>query len=249
MLGASAALAWMRHSRQERGMARKGNPGIVRRLWRAVLRLVLIAGAAAVLLVLLFRWVNPPVTYLMLSEWRRLGGIERDWVPLAAMSEHLPLSAAAAEDANFCRHAGFDLDGIRAAMADEGRLRGGSSISQQVAKNVFLWPGRSWLRKGLEAGFTVLIELLWPKRRIMEVYLNVAEMGEGVFGAEAAARRYWGLGAAGLGPQRSARLMAVLPDPRRRSPVGGSRFIASRGAAIQSGAATIRSDGRAGCFL
>ena len=165
------------------------------------------------------------------------------------MSPDLPLSAAAAEDANFCRHWGFDLAGIRAAMADSERVRGGSSISQQVAKNVFLWPARSWLRKGLEAGFTLLVEALWPKRRIMEVYLNVAEMGEGVFGAEAAARHFWKVGAADLGPQRSGRLMAVLPDPRRRSPVSGSAYVARRGAAIQKGAATIRADGRGACFL
>ena len=118
-----------------------------------------------------------------------------------------------------------------------------------MAKNVFLWPGRTWLRKGLEAGATLLIELTWPKRRIMEVYLNVAETGEGVFGVQAAARHYWDLGAADLGPQRSARLMAVLPDPKHRSPVSGSGYIARRGAAIEKGAATLRADGRAACFL
>jgi monofunctional biosynthetic peptidoglycan transglycosylase len=222
---------------------------LLRRLWRLALRTLLFAALAAVGLVLLFRWVDPPPGILMLAERVRLGGIERDWTPLASMSDNLPLSAAAAEDANFCRHAGFDLAGIRAALADDGRLRGASTISQQVAKNVFLWPGRTWTRKGLEAGFTLLIELLWPKRRIMEVYLNVAEMGEGVFGAEAAARRYWDLGAAELGPRRSARLMAVLPDPQTRSPVSGSSFIARRGAQIEQGAATLRADGRAACFL
>ena len=200
-------------------------------------------------LVLLFRWVDPPPGYLMIAERLRLGGIERAWVPLERMSPNLPLSAAAAEDADFCRHWGFDIAGIRAAMADTERVRGGSTISQQVAKNVFLWPARSWVRKGLEAGFTLLIEVFWPKRRIMEVYLNVAEMGEGVFGAEAAALGYWELRAAELGPQRSARLMAVLPDPRDRSPVSGSAYIARRGAAIEKGAATIRADGRAACFL
>jgi monofunctional glycosyltransferase len=225
------------------------NRRLMRRLWRGLVRLAAAAVLAAVALVLLFRWVNPPVTLVMLEERARLGGIERDWVPLAEMSANLPLSAAAAEDANFCRHGGFDLAGIRAALADTSRLRGASTISQQVAKNVYLWPARSWLRKGFEAGFTVLIEVLWPKRRIMEVYLNVAEMGGGVFGVEAAARHYWGLGAAELGPQRSARLMAVLPDPRGRSPVSGSGFIARRGAAIQAGAQTIREDGRAACFL
>ncbi len=205
---------------------------LLRRLRRWLARAVLVLAALAAALVLLGRWVDPPPGVLMLGERLRLGHIERDWVPLAAMSANLPLSAAAAEDADFCGHWGFDVAGIRAALADSARLRGGSTISQQVAKNVFLWPSRSWLRKGLEAGFTGLIEALWPKRRIMEVYLNVAEMGEGVFGVEAAARRYWQAGAADLGPQRSARLMAVLPDPKRRSPVSGS--ASSRGAGRRS---------------
>ncbi|MFT3975487.1 MAG: monofunctional biosynthetic peptidoglycan transglycosylase [Amaricoccus sp.] len=225
----------------------------VGRRWRRVRRW-LVRGAAAALalavaLVILFRFVNPPPGIHMTAERLRLGGIEREWVPLDAMADDLPLSAAAAEDANFCQHWGFDLAGIRSALEDGGRLRGGSTISQQVAKNVFLWPGRTWLRKGLEAGFTVLIELFWPKRRIIEVYLNVAEMGEGVFGVEAAAQHYWKMGAAKLGPQRSARLMAVLPNPREWSPVSGSRFIVRRGAQIEKGAATIRADGRAACFL
>ena len=215
---------------------RSSRTGPAGRLLRFVGRALLAALALAVLLVAVFRFVDPPLTYLMAREWWRLGAIERDWVGLDDMAVYLSLSAAAAEDANFCRHRGFDLEGIRAALADDSRLRGGSSISQQVAKNVFLWPGRSWLRKGLEAGFTLLIEGLWSKRRIMEVYLNVAEMGEGVFAAD-------------LGPQRSGRLMAVLPDPRDRSPVSGSAYIARRGAAIQKGAATIRADGRGDCFL
>jgi monofunctional biosynthetic peptidoglycan transglycosylase len=217
-------------------------------LWRGLRRVLLAGAAAALLLVLVFRVVNPPTNVLILSERLRLGAVEQDWVPLASMSDWLPLAAAAAEDANFCLHAGFDFEGIRAAFADE-RLRGGSTISQQVAKNVFLWPARSWARKGLEAGFTVLIELTWPKRRVMEVYLNVAEFDEGVFGVQAAARHYWGIDAADVGPQRAARLMAVLPDPKRRSPVSGTRFIQNRGAAIQRGAETIRADGRAACFL
>jgi monofunctional biosynthetic peptidoglycan transglycosylase len=222
---------------------------LARRLLRAVARVVVAFGLTAVAAVWLFRWVDPPPGATMISEWLRLGGIERDWVPLTAMADTLPLSAAAAEDANFCLHHGFDLAGIRAALADDERVRGASTISQQVAKNVFLWQGRTWVRKGFEAGFTVLIEVLWPKRRIMEVYLNVAEMGEGVFGVQAAARQFWKLDADALGPQRSARLMAVLPDPRNRSPVSGSGFVARRGAQIERGAATIRADGRGACFL
>lgn len=204
---------------------------------------------ASVLVVLLFRWVNPPTTYLIFSERLRLGSVSRQWVPISAMADALPLSAAAAEDANFCRHAGFDFDGIEAAWRDQHRLRGGSTISQQVAKNVFLWPGRSWLRKGLEAGFTVLIELSWPKRRIMEVYLNVAEFGEGIFGVEAASQHYFGTGAARVSAQQAARLMTVLPDPRDRSPVHATRYVARHGTQIERGAETLRQDGRAACFL
>lgn len=219
------------------------------RFRRGLRRFVLALLLAPLLLVLAFRWIDPPITFLMASEWRRLGAIEQTWLPLEAMGPALPLAAAAAEDANFCRHRGFDIDGIRDALADTRRLRGGSTISQQTAKNVFLWPDRTWLRKGLEAGFTGLIELLWPKRRIMEVYLNVAEFDEGVFGVEAAARRYFGTGAAGVTPIQAARLMAVLPDPKRRSPVSGTAFIRDRGNAIARGAETIRADGRADCFL
>ncbi len=222
---------------------------LIVRTWRLVLRSLFGALALAMLVTMVLRFVNPSLNWHMVSEWQRLGAIDRDWVPLGAMSEHLPLSAVAAEDANFCRHWGFDLDGIRAALADTDRLRGGSTISQQVAKNVFLWQGRSWTRKGLEAGFTLLIETLWTKRRILEVYLNVAEFDAGVFGVEAAAQHYWGLPAADLGPRRAARLMAVLPDPKGRSPVSGTGFIARRGAAIESGAGTILADGRAACFL
>lgn len=210
---------------------------------------VLLGLVLVLAMVLAFRWVNPPVTVLMAMEWRRLGGIERTWVGLGAMAPHLPLAAAAAEDANFCGHSGFDLDGIRAALADRDRLRGGSTISQQVAKNVFLWPQRNWLRKGLEAGFTVLLEAAWPKARIIEIYLNVAEMDEGVFGVEAASRRYFGVGAGEVSAAQAARLMAVLPDPRRRSPASGTRFIESRGASVLRGAETLRADGRAACFL
>ena len=230
-------------------MIAKGLRKTVWRIWRLTLRVAFWAVVFAVGAVVLFRWLNPPLNYFMAREWVRLGSIEREWVPIEAMSVHLPLSAAAAEDADFCAHVGFDLDGIRAALADDTRLRGGSTITQQVAKNVYLWPARSWLRKGLEAGFAGLIELIWPKRRIMEVYLNVAEFDEGVFGVQAAARTYWGMDAADLGPQRSARLMSVLPDPKRRSPVDGSSRTARRGAAIERGAATLREDGRAACFL
>lgn len=222
---------------------------LIGRVWRGTLLLVLALIASAATVVVLVRWVDPPITPYHVQERLRLGAIALQWRPLAAMSRNVPLAAVAAEDANFCNHWGFDIDGIRAALADRDRLRGGSTISQQVAKNVFLWQGRTWTRKGLEAVITVLIEATWPKQRILEVYLNVAEMDAGVFGVEAAARHYWGAGAAELGLGQAARLMAVLPDPKGRSPIGGTRFIARRGSSIAQGAATIRADGRAGCFL
>ncbi len=156
-------------------------------------------------------------------------------------------AVVAAEDANFCLHWGFDMAAIRAAI-DEGGRRGASTISQQTVKNVYLWQGRSWPRKALEAVLTPLVELVWSKRRILEVYLNVAEMGEGVFGVEAAARHWFGVPAAELTPAQAARLAAILPAPRDRSPVEPTAFLRRRAAAILDGAETIRRDGRAACF-
>lgn len=215
-----------------------------RPFWRAVRVHALRALAAVVVVVGVLGVLNPPTTWTILTESTH----PRRWVALRDIAPVMARSVVAAEDANFCLHWGFDMAEIRKVVASGG-TRGASTISQQVAKNVFLWPGRTWLRKGLEAGFTLLIEALWPKRRIIEVYLNVAEMGEGIFGAEAAARHYWKTGAADLSPTRSARLMAVLPDPRDRRPAPATAYIARRGAAIEKGAATLREDGRAACFL
>ena len=133
-------------------------------------------------------------------------------------------------------------------MAEDDRVRGGSTISQQTAKNVFLWQGRNWLRKGLEAGFTVLIEAIWGKKRIMEVYLNVAEFGEGIFGVRAASLHYFGIEPSELGQQQAAALMAVLPDPKDRSPVKLTNFMRSQVRRIVGGSGTIRGDGRSDCF-
>ncbi|MSU91577.1 monofunctional biosynthetic peptidoglycan transglycosylase [Rhodobacteraceae bacterium 2CG4] len=203
--------------------------------------------ALAVLAVLLLRFVAPPTNLYQIAEARRLGGIQRQWVPLSELPAQVPLAAAAAEDAGFCGHWGFEPAAIRDAWAG-GARRGGSTISQQTAKNVFLWQGRSWLRKGLEAGFTVLIEALWPKRRIMEVYLNVAEFDTGVFGIEAAARHHFGVPAAQLSPAQAARLMAVLPDPKGRSAVRPSGFTRQRTQSIAAGAQTLAADGRGACL-
>ena len=176
-----------------------------------------------------------------------LGDIERQWVPMERIAPVMARAAVAAEDANFCRHWGFDMAAIRSAI-DAGGRRGASTISQQTVKNVYLWQGRSWPRKALEALVTPLMEALWPKRRVLEVYLNVAEFDEGVFGAEAAARHHFGVAAADLSETQAARLAAVLPAPQSRSASNPSQFVRTRAAAIRDGAATIRADGRDDCF-
>ena len=212
-------------------------------LWRTV------AGFALLCLVwvLAYAVLPVPTTAYMIGESRRLGGIERDWVPRQDISVHLQRAVVAAEDANFCRHWGFDMGAIRDAIAD-GAQRGGSTISQQTVKNTFLWHGRSWLRKALEATITPLMELIWPKARILEVYLNVAEFGQGVFGAEAAARHHFNVSAADLSPRQAALLAAVLPAPQDRNASAPSDFVDRRARSIADGAATIAADGRDGCF-
>lgn len=200
-----------------------------------------------VALVLIYSVVNPPVTHTIWSEWRRLGRVDREWVPIEEISPIMARSAVAAEDANFCLHWGFDVEAIRDALEDGGS-RGASTITQQVVKNVFLWQGRSWVRKALETSMTPVVEIFWSKQRILEVYLNVAETGQGVFGVEAAAQRYYGVSAAKLSPVQAARLAAILPSPRNRSVTDPSIRTRRRAASILDGAATIRADGRADCF-
>ena len=194
-----------------------------------------------------YRFVDPPLTTLMFTEKRRLGAITQDWVPMEQISPHLARAVVAAEDANFCLHWGFDINAIRDA-ARNGAERGASTVTQQVVKNVYLWPARSWFRKALEALITPVVELVWPKRRVLEVYLNVAEFGEGVFGASAAARKYFKVQASELTLQQAALLAAVLPNPKARSAVAPTDFIRKRAADIADGAETIKADGRSGCF-
>lgn len=198
-------------------------------------------------LVLLYSVVNPPTNLFQVSESARLGGIEQDWVAWDEIAPVMARSVVAAEDANFCLHWGFDMVAIRAAL-DGGANRGASTITQQVVKNVFLWQNRSWLRKAIEAGLTPAVELFWSKRRILEVYLNVAEFGEGIFGVQAAAQHFFAVDAADLTAVQAARLAAVLPDPKGRSPVEPGPFTRRRAAQIADGAETIRQDGRAACF-
>ncbi len=210
---------------------------------------ILLAGPP--LLVLLYRFVPPPVTLLMLERAAEGQTITRAWRPLTRISPRLSAAVIAAEDSGFCRHHGFDLRAMEAAAAHNearpGAIRGGSTISQQTAKNVFLWPGRDYVRKGLEAGFTVLEEALWGKRRILEVYLNVVEWGPGVFGAEAAAQHYFHRDAADLTPGEAARLAAILPSPLKWRPVRPGRYVRRRSARIGAGAEEVREDELDGC--
>ncbi len=212
-----------------------------------LLRMTVIAVAITLVLVLAYSIINPPTTHTMWSEARRLGPVDQEWVPIENVAPVMARSVVAAEDANFCTHWGFDVAAIRAALED-GSGRGGSTISQQVVKNVFLWQGRSWIRKALEAAITPAVEAIWSKRRIIEVYLNVAEFDEGVFGVEAASRHYFGVGPEALSDVQAARLAAVLPSPKTRSASNPSPRLRQRAASIRDGAATIRADGRAACF-
>ncbi|KIN74337.1 Monofunctional biosynthetic peptidoglycan transglycosylase [Sulfitobacter guttiformis KCTC 32187] len=216
----------------------------MRRLfWRSVMIVSVVVLAA----VALGRIANPPTTAYMFGEARRLGGVEQQWVPMTGIAAVMVRSVVAAEDANFCQHWGFDVAAIRLAIA-EGSNRGASTLTQQTVKNVYLWHGRNYIRKALEAGMTPLVEAMWPKRRILEVYLNVAEFDEGVFGVHAAAQHYFGVGADALGAQQAAQLAAVLPSPKTRSASRPGNSLKKRAAQIRSGAETIKADGRADCF-
>ena len=251
-------------TRKSRSRAKTGSkarkPGLLRRFvawffgWellkhaaRWAVRGVVALAVLMVALVVLFSIVRPPTTPYILSESYRLGGVERSWVDIEEIAPVMAKSVVAAEDANFCLHWGFDMTAIRAAI-EEGANRGASTLSQQTVKNVFLWHGRSWPRKALEAVLTPLVEAVWSKERILEVYLNVAEFDEGVFGVEAAARHYFGKGAGQLTAREAALLAAVLPNPKARSARSPSPFVERRARAIADGAATIAADGRAACF-
>jgi monofunctional biosynthetic peptidoglycan transglycosylase len=219
------------------------------RAGRWLWRLVLLAVAAVLLLQLwylgwiaLYRWVNPAETAFMSRERARIesarpgAALKHVWVDYRAISPHLKRAVIAAEDARFIEHEGVDWDAIQKALEanrKRGRpARGGSTISQQLAKNLFLSPERSYVRKAQELVITYMIEALWDKRRILEVYLNVAEWGDGVFGAEAAARHYFGTSASRLGPEESARLAVMLPRPKFYDRNRGSEYLAGRASAI-----------------
>ncbi|MET3009272.1 monofunctional biosynthetic peptidoglycan transglycosylase [Stenotrophomonas koreensis] len=221
-----------------------GQPaGKRRRGWRWLLIVPFVLVLFSVLQVLVLRFVDPPFSMVMAADQagRWIHGPDRslvayDWVDHGQMAACLPISLVAAEDQQFPFHRGFDLDAIAKARRHNergGKVRGASTISQQVAKNLFLWQGRSWLRKGLEAWYTALIELFWPKQRIIEMYANIAEFGPGVYGAQAASHRFFGRDAARLSAGQCARLAAVLPSPRRYNAATPGPYVQRRAAWIQ----------------
>lgn len=198
---------------------------------------------AAFGMVVMFALINPPTTLTILQASRDYPIVQREWTRMQNIAPVMARSVVAAEDANFCRHWGFDMVEIRRVIAS-GRSGGASTITQQVVKNTYLWQGRSWLRKAAEAVLTPAVEAVWTKRRILEVYLNVAEFGPGVFGIHAAAAHHFNTTPDALSATQAARLAAVLPSPKKRSPTAASK----RSRSIADGAATIARDGRDGCF-
>lgn len=218
-----------------------------RRVRRALRRGTVWGVSLTIFAVLIYIVINPPMTWTMYSEKQRLGRLDKEWVPIEEVAPVMLRAVVAAEDANFCEHWGFDIKAIRAALAD-GSGRGASTLSQQTVKNVYLWQGRSWGRKALEALLTPLVEIAWSKRRILEVYVNVAEFDEGVFGVEAASRHYFKIGPDKLTSAQAAQLAAVLPSPKTYSASKPGKKLRARAARIRDGAETIRRDGRSRCF-
>lgn len=230
-------------------MAKKGRGGgWLGRLFKWVF---VIGVVIPVVLTAVYRFVPPPITFLMAERLVEGHGLHRNWRPLSRMSPALVRAVIAGEDQRFCEHHGFDMKAIEKAMEHNERrpnhVRGASTISQQTAKNVFLWPQRSWVRKGLEAYFTVLVEGLWGKRRILEVYLNTVEWGPGVYGAEAAARKNFGVGADQLTETQAARLAAILPSPLKWRAASPGPYVQRRAARLKAQARAVRRDGLAAC--
>ncbi|WP_240312695.1 monofunctional biosynthetic peptidoglycan transglycosylase [Flavihumibacter solisilvae] len=218
---------------------------MIPRLWRFLKRLLLILFIGQLVYIIVLRWVNPPITLTQIGNAFSYG-LKRDYVSRGEMSKNARLAVIASEDQMFADHSGFDWKSIEKAMdynqRKPNRIRGASTISQQTAKNVFLWQGRSWIRKALETYFTFMIELVWGKERILEVYLNVIEMGPGVFGIEAASQHYFKKPASRLTKAEAARIAACLPNPKKflASPAG--RYVSSRSFAIQRQMNNLSSD-------
>jgi monofunctional glycosyltransferase len=207
--------------------------------------------AISLVWVVIYRFVPPPVTFTMIGNAIDGRSITKDWMPLSQMDPDMARAAIGGEDWNFCRHHGFDFDAIQQAIKDnerKKRIRGGSTISQQTAKNAFLWQGGGFFRKGLEAWFTVLIELIWGKYRIMEVYLNIAETGIGTYGANEGSKRYFRHDASHLTPTEAARIAAVLPQPKKRAATSPSGFTLRHGNKISGRIGVVKRSGLDQCL-
>jgi len=222
------------------------------RLARAVMWLLVATVVFPVALTVIYRFVPPPITVLMVQRMFEGRGLDRRWRSLDDIAPALPRAVIAAEDSQFCAHKGFDFKAMERALKNNekrpSRIRGGSTISQQTAKNVFLWPQRSYVRKGFEAYFTVLVETLWGKRRIMEVYLNTVEWGPGLYGVEAAARKNFGVSADDLTSAQAARLAAILPSPLKWRAARPGPYVQRRSRRIGAASGTVRRDGLSACI-
>ncbi len=215
-----------------------------------IVKLVVAFFVISILWVLAYRFVPPPITPNMVGDMVAGRGANRDWMPISEIDRDMVRAAIAAEDSKFCSHRGFDFEAIEDAMkrnASGGRIHGGSTISQQTAKNAFLWNGGGYARKGVEAWFTFLIEHLWGKRRIMEVYLNVAETGIGTYGVNAASQRYFGYDASAMSPTEAARIAAILPLPKKRGAVAPKGFTRRYGNTIAARIGLVGRDGLDAC--
>src|SRR5438270_3838898 len=222
-----------------------------RRIVRWIVRLIVAFFLISILWVLAYRFINPPITVTMLGDVIAGRGAERQWMPISQIDRDMVRAAIAAEDSKFCVHHGFDYQAIENAMqrnASGGRIRGGSTISQQTAKNAFLWQNGGYVRKGMEAWFTFLIENLWGKRRIMEVYLNLDETGIGTYGVNAASQRYFGHDASAMTPTEAARLAAVFPLPKKRGAVAPQGFTRRYGNIIAARIPIVGRDGLDACI-
>jgi monofunctional glycosyltransferase len=213
-------------------MKNKPKTSFLSRAWRFIKRLFLILFIAQLVYIIVLKWINPPFTLTQLGSLFSGNGLKRDYVDEDNISYNMKLAVISSEDQLFPDHSGFDWKSIEKAMKynkkKPNRVRGASTISQQVAKNVFLWQGRSWIRKGLEVYFTKMIEWVWGKKRILEVYLNVSEMGKGIFGAEAAAQAYFKKPAARLSRREAAMIAACLPNPKKYSVKPLSNYVSRR---------------------
>ena len=227
---------------------RKGS--FLGRLVGWIVKLVLAVILISLLWVLAYRFVNPPITFNMIGDLAAGRGAHKDWMPVGQIDRDMVRAAIAAEDSKFCSHHGFDFEAIEDAMkrnASGGRIRGGSTISQQTAKNAFLWNGGGYARKGAEAWFTFLIEHLWGKRRIMEVYLNNAETGIGTYGVNAGSQRYYGHDASAMSGQEAARIAAILPLPKKRGAIAPKGFTRRYGNTIAARIGVVGRDGLDAC--